>query len=41
MVDNNLLFFGIGAMDGESEQDRYAAILEVISSMFIGSTYDL
>ena len=38
LVDNNLLFFGISEMDGESEQDRYAIVLEVISSTFIGQT---
>ena len=38
LVDNNLLFFGISEMEGESEQDRYAIVLEVISSTFIGQT---
>ena len=38
LVDNNLLFFGISEIDGESEQDRYVTVLEVISSTFIGQT---
>ena len=41
LVDNNLLFFRIGEMYGESEQDRYEAILEVISATFVGSNYDI
>ena len=41
LVDNNLLFFGITEVEGESEQDRYAVVLEVISSTFIGQTHDV
>ena len=32
------MFFGISEIDGESEQDRYVTVLEVISSTFIGQT---
>ena len=38
LVDNNLLFFGINKLEGETEQDRYSVILEVISSTFVGPT---
>ena len=41
LVDNNLLFFGISEMEGESEQDRYATVLEVISSTYIGQTHEI
>ena len=40
LIDNNLLFFGISEMEGESEQDRYAVVPEVISSTFIGQTQE-
>ena len=36
LVDNNLLFFGIHELEGETEQDRYSVILEVISLTFVG-----
>ena len=41
LVDNNLLFFGINEMEGETEQDRYSVILEVISLTFIGPTQEI
>ena len=41
LVDNNLLFFGIGEGEGQSEQDRYAIILDVIASTFMGSTHEI
>ena len=41
LVDNNLLFFGISEMEGESEPDRYETILEVISSTYIGQTHEI
>ena len=41
LVDNNLLFFGIGEGEGESEQDRYTVVLDVISSTFMGSTHEI
>ena len=41
LVDNNLLFFGINEMEGETEQDRYSVILEVISSTFVGPTQEI
>ena len=41
LVDNNLLFFGISEMEGESEQDRYGVVLEVISSTYIGQTHEI
>ena len=34
-----LLFSGIGERDGESEMDRYEAILDIISTTFIGPNY--
>ena len=40
-IEDKLLFFGIGEMEGESEQDRYAVILDVISATFMGSTHDI
>ena len=40
LVDNNL-FFGINEMEGETEQDRYSVILEVISSTFMGPTQEI
>ena len=41
LVDNNLLFFGINELEGETEQDRYSVILEVISSTFMGPTQEI
>ena len=41
LVDNNLLFFGINEMEGETEQDRYSVILEVISSTFVLPTQEI
>ena len=41
LVDNNLLFFGINELEGETEQDRYSVILEVISSTFVGPTQEI
>ena len=41
LVDNNLLFFGINELEGETEQDRYSVILEVIASTFVGPTHEI
>ena len=41
LVDNNLLLFGINELEGETEQDRYSVILEVISSTFVGPTQEI
>ena len=41
LVDNNLLFFGIDELEGETEQDRYSVILEVIASTFVGPTQEI
>ena len=41
LVDNNLLFFGINELEGETEQDRYSVILEVISLTFMGPTQEI
>ena len=41
LVDNNLLFFGINELEGETEQDRYSVILEVIASTFVGPTQEI
>ena len=41
LVDNRLLFFGINELEGETEQDRYSVILEVISSTFVGPTQEI
>ena len=41
LVDNNLLFFGISELEGETEQDRYSVVLEVISLTFMGPTHEI
>ena len=41
LVDNNLLFFGINELEGETEQDRYSVVLEVISLTFVGPTHEI
>ena len=41
LVENNLLFFGINELEGETEQDRYSVILEVIASTFVGPTQEI
>ena len=35
-----MLFFGINEKDGETEYERYGTILDIISTTFIGPTYD-
>ena len=41
LVNNNLLFFGINEIEGETEQDRYSVVLEVISLTFVGPTHEI
>ena len=35
------MFFGINESEGESEQDRYAIIVDVISLTFLGSNHEI
>ena len=41
LVDSNLLFFGISELEGETEQDRYSVLLDVISSTFVVPTHEI
>ena len=40
LLENNLMCFGINEKDGETEYERYNTILDIISTTFVGPTYD-
>ena len=40
LLENNLMFFGLGERDGETEYDRYETILGIIAATFPGQNYD-
>ena len=40
-LDNNLLFSGIREENGETEMSRYQAILDIISTTFVGADYQM